>query len=303
MRVQFRLFLAGFVCVLALSAFAGDVRVAPSQFDVGVEDFISIYGTNLLGTVRTVVVFDGLYEVEPSSADASQLLVFIPTPVMVTPAQHSLVVRSIDGGGVVRTHGPATFIVSEAVVEPGGPPILSLPENVIAEATSANGAIVRFAAAAFDGNGDVAVTCAPASGDAFRLGPTNVRCSATNAGGTASGSFLVFVADTVPPVVTVPADIVSDDRVVTFSATAADAIAGSLPVSCSPASGSTFAQGTTRVVCTAHDAFSNSARASFLVTVSGGPPALELPDDITEEATAPTGAVVTFTATAPDGSP
>jgi flagellar hook assembly protein FlgD len=60
----------------------------------------------------------------------------------------------------------------------------------------------------------------------------------------------------------------SSTSVVTFTATATDAIDGSIAVTCSPASGDTFPTGTTTVICSATDAHANSASASFHVTVT-----------------------------------
>jgi Big-like domain-containing protein/HYR domain-containing protein len=56
-------------------------------------------------------------------------------------------------------------------------------------------------------------------------------------------------------------------RTVTFTATATDLVDGARPVSCTPASGSTFALGTTTVNCSASDTRGNSASGSFTVTV------------------------------------
>jgi HYR domain len=284
-----------------MAASADITRVSPTQFDLYVEDFIHIHGTNLLGTQSTVVLFDGLYAVEPSFADANHLIVFVPGEIIVQEGTHTLVVQSIDGAGV-RTHGPVSFIVSGPVIEPGGPPILSLPEIVVEEAKSRSGAEVTFDASAVDATGAVAVTCTPASGATFPLGGTSVLCSATNAAGTSTGRFFVLVTDTTPPVVTVPDNIVTDNPVVTFEASAVDNVDGTLPVSCSPASGATFAQGSTLVRCTAIDAHFNRTTETFRVTVTGGPPAIFVPDDVVEEATGPTGAVVTYEATTDDGA-
>jgi hypothetical protein len=134
------------------------------------------------------------------------------------------------------------------------------------------------------------------------MGFTVVSCSATDIGGTANGSFLVFVTDFTPPVVTAPADIVTGDPVVTFTATAVDNIDGPVSVSCSPASGSTFASGVTTVVCTAIDSHANFGYGYFTVTVTGGAPILTVPADIFVEATGPTGAEVTFEVTAIDAT-
>ena len=54
---------------------------------------------------------------------------------------------------------------------------------------------------------------------------------------------------------------------VTFAPTAIDAYDGAVPVTCTPASGSTFAVGTTKVSCTATNAGGYSASGTFDVTV------------------------------------
>jgi uncharacterized protein len=90
----------------------------------------------------------------------------------------------------------AYFILPEAT-----PPVLQLPANITAEATSAAGAIVSFNATATDAKDtNVVVTCTPASGSLFPFGTTTVTCSATNSRNkTATGSFTVTVVDTTAP--------------------------------------------------------------------------------------------------------
>lgn len=56
--------------------------------------------------------------------------------------------------------------------------------------------------------------------------------------------------------------------VATFSPTATDDVDGSVPVTCSPASGSTFPLGTTTVQCEATDQAGNTAAGGFTVTVT-----------------------------------
>jgi hypothetical protein len=80
--------------------------------------------------------------------------------------------------------------------------------------------------------------------------------------------------DTAPPVVTVPADLVVDATSpagsrVTYAASAKDDTDPSPTLACSPASGHTFAIGTTDVTCTATDASGYHAAASFTVRVRG----------------------------------
>ena len=85
------------------------------------------------------------------------------------------------------------------------PPVLHLPANIVAEATSAAGAIVTYVVTVTDAvDTNVPFTCSPASGSQFALGVTTVNCSTTNSRNkTATGSFLVSVADTMAPAVTV----------------------------------------------------------------------------------------------------
>jgi uncharacterized protein len=92
----------------------------------------------------------------------------------------------------------AYFTLPEAT-----PPVLHLPANITAEATSPAGAIVNFSATATDARDtNLVVTCAPPSGSEFALGATTVNCSATNSRNkTAEGSFTVSIVDTTAPVV------------------------------------------------------------------------------------------------------
>lgn len=157
-------------------------------------------------------------------------------------------------------------------------PTFTAPPSLTREATGAAGAVVGFTAGGADvEDGPLAAVCAPASGSTFPLGTTPVNCTVTDAAGaTASGTFAVTVVDTTAPVVTVPANLSlpaagAAGAVATFAATAVDTISGSRPVTCAPASGSTFPIGTTTVACAATDAAGNSASASFTVTVTAAP--------------------------------
>ncbi len=122
---------------------------------------------------------------------------------------------------------------------------------------------------------------------------------------TISGT-VIAAPDMTPPVISgTPANITGVEAtsaagaVVTFSSpTALDAVDGVRPVTCVPPSGSTFAFGTTTVVCSASDTSGNSASSSFTVTVLDTlPPVISgTPSNITGvAATSPAGAVVTYT--------
>jgi hypothetical protein len=202
--------------------------------------------------------------------------------------------------------GSKTFKVT--VVDTTGP-ALALPDDIIVEATGPTGAVATFSASAEDAvDGDVDVACTPASGSTFALGSNTVECSATDAAGnTTADSFTVTVRDTTPPHVTVPVDKTVEatgpnGATVTYSGqSATDLVSGALIPSCSPASGSTFALGSTTVTCSAKDAAGNEGSESFKVTVvDTTAPAVTVPGNITQEATSANGAAVSFIASATD---
>lgn len=301
MRVQ-SVVLAGLLCLFTAAASADIVRISPSVLPIGAEDFITIYGEDLLGTVSTTVVFDDGYEIEPSDGLPGRLIVYIPTHLTFEAGRHTLAVHANDGTSV-RIYGPVTFSIEAPPAS--GPPILGLPETLVEEAETANGVHVIFNhyVNAISSSGDpLPIDCTPSSGSHFPMGTSTVQCSATDAGGTSTGSFSIFVTDTVAPVLTVPGEIITADPVVTFTATAVDEIDGDIPVTCSPASGSTFPDGNTRVRCTATDSHANSATDFFMVRVTGGAPLITVPDDLEVEATSAAGAVVTYAASAVDAT-
>ena len=232
-----------------------------------------------------------------------------------TPAQ---VNTDILGGSFVEGNNQIMVCVTdqvghqgcdtESLVKDTTAPVLSLPSDFSAEATSIAGAVVTFTATANDVvDGPVAVACAPVSGSTFPLGETTVNCSSSDSlGHTANGNFKVTVVDTTAPVVTVPSNITREatgpgGAVVTFTVTASDLVDGARTPACAPPSGSTFPIGITTVNCSAADTRGNTGNGSFTVTVRDTTaPDVTVPSNIMTEATGPGGAVVTFTATASD---
>ena len=187
------------------------------------------------------------------------------------------------------------------------PPVFSgVPAPITAEATSSAGAVVSYATPiAIDAvDGPRPVSCAPGSGSTFAFGQTTVTCSASDThGNTGTASFTVTVQDTTPPAFSgVPASAIveaTSGAGATFTYTApsaTDSVSGARTVSCAPASGTTFALGTTTVVCTAADTYSNTSSSSFSVTVQDTtPPAISgVPTDRTVTATGPSGAAVSY---------
>jgi hypothetical protein len=199
---------------------------------------------------------------------------------------------------------------ASVVVQDTTAPVVTVPDPIVKEATGPNGATVDFTATATDVvSSKLTVTCTSASGSTFAIGTTSVTCSATDkAENTSSATFNVTVVDTTSPVVTltVPPPGTTEatgpnGAAVAFTTTASDAVSGSLPTSCTAASGSTFAVGTTQVTCAATDAAGNIGSTTFDVSVvDTTKPIVTVPASIQKEAAGPTGAVVTFAATASD---
>jgi hypothetical protein len=145
------------------------------------------------------------------------------------------------------------------------------------------------------------------------LGSHLVSCTASDShGNSSSKSFTVTVDDTTPPVfgsvpgtITKEATSTSGATATYTKPTATDSVAGNRnsSVTCSPVSGSTFPIGTTSVDCSANDGNGNSASTSFTVIVQDttDPQISNVPSDILEDATSPSGRTVTFsTPTATD---
>ena len=184
-------------------------------------------------------------------------------------------------------------------------PVIAPHGPVSAEATGPGGASVIFASPATTDNVDPdgVASCGPASGSLFALGDTTVTCSATDVAGNDAvpTTFTVTVEDTTAPGLSQPADVVAEatsasGAAVTFALpVATDAVDPNPTVVCGPASGATFALGTTQVTCTATDTALNTFDVFFDVTVEDTTaPGLSQPADVVAEATSGSGAAVTF---------
>jgi hypothetical protein len=296
--------LAVLVCLLPSVVNAASItRISPDTIAFGnVEEFLTIFGTDLLATESVLITITGpagTFVLEPVVIEPGRLVTWVPEVVLLTEGTNSVTVAVKNLELPVQILGPLAFSVQQIHVD--GPPLLILPELVFAEADSVRGSFVDFDVSAVSESGaDVPVLCDRQSGDLFAFGMTIVHCSATDAFGTAEGSFQVLVADVTAPVLTLPDDFASDTPVVEYTVSAEDNIDGTVPVSCSRPSGSTFPTGVIEVICVAYDAQFNPGIGVFYVTVSGGAPVLTLPQEIVVDATSSAGAVVTYEATATD---
>jgi hypothetical protein len=207
------------------------------------------------------------------------------------------------------THGNSSSKSFHVTVKDTTPPVISAHTDVTAEATSPAGAIVSYTTPTATDAVDVTdpVTCTPASGTPFPLGSTAVDCSATDAAGnTGHSSFHVIVVDTTPPAIAPHGDVGPVEATAPLTPvsyttpTATDAVDGTDPVTCTPASGAGFPVGTTPVTCSSTDAHGNTSHSTFDVTVvDTTAPAITVPADFTVEATG-TMTPVTYSASASD---
>jgi hypothetical protein len=216
----------------------------------------TIEATAVDGTPFTLVA-DGSDRCGPVTTHLSPALTVYPlgaTEVTVTTTDAS-------GNSV---NGTVTVIVVDTTS-----PAVTPPTNIVAEATAPLSPLAIGAASATDIFAVAVTSDAPA---AFPVGVTTVTWTATDANGNAaSASHTVTVVDTTAPVLTLPAIIIADatspaGAMIDYVVGASD-VAGAASVTCSPASGTVFPAGTTRVACTATDAVGNQGTGGFEVTV------------------------------------
>jgi hypothetical protein len=175
-----------------------------------------------------------------------------------------------------------------------------VPADITVNATGPAGAAVSYAppTGADEDGAAVPVTCDRAPGSIFPIGTTTVTCSVSDSDdtpSTRSAAFRVTVNDTDLALAATPSDITaiatsSAGAVVTYRLpTAVDE--ESLPVSCSPATGSTFTVGTTIVTCQVNDSDDTPANVSTHFNVN------VIPDVQEAVSVTPTSATVHTTVT------
>ncbi len=220
------------------------------------------------------------------------------------------IVTNTTGVGTNDLTTKAPFTVNVAP-PPNTAPIVSVT-GVQDGATSEHGAVPAAACNVSDAE-DTTESANPVKDstglNSYGLGLETITCSYTDAGGLTTAARATYtITDTTKPNIAAHGDVTAEatgpnGAEVTYTApTTNDAVYGSVDVECLPASGSQFDLGDTTVTCTATDGSGNEATpTTFKVTVADTTkPELSLPANITEEATGPNGAAVSFNATASD---
>jgi len=286
--------------LIASSAFAGSITsLDPSSINVNSgEYFITAYGTNPGNTL----VFDGPaghFEREVNAIFSDRVVGWVPEAIVAKSGTYALKVRAANGA--------ETNSLNFTVVGFKFPLVLFVPEVLIVQPKTREGAFVKFDVYPFGGEDpNPVVECNYKSGDFFKMGVTKVTCVATNSlKERAEAQFDINVADRIGPIVTVPERIrvparSNEGAVVEFEAKAFDEIWGDMPVDCSPKSGSMFRIGETTVACSSVDLDNNLGGSAFVVEVvgeNGTPKPLELilpKEPVFAEAKDPRGAEVSY---------
>ncbi|HZB23137.1 MAG TPA: HYR domain-containing protein, partial [Gaiellaceae bacterium] len=233
----------------------------------------SAAGAQISYAVRAVDAVDGSVEVTCSHASSD-----------VFPIGETEVSCAVEDSAGNEAEG--TFAVE---VVDSTAPVLTAPAALEVEAKGPAGVPVAFKALARDrASSTLSVRCSPRGGTVFALGRTEVECTARDgAGNLTRKRFTVTVVDSTPPVLTLPEAVaVEAGAPVAYSATARDAVDGSVAVECSVPSGRVLPLGMTTITCVGADAAGNSTSRSFTARVGDRTaPTLRLPGDLTVEAT------------------
>lgn len=251
---------------------------------------------------------DVAYTVSASDPDGTDISVSCnhPNPDHFPIGRTTVTCTATDGAGETASDS-ATIHVRDTT-----PPVISgTPSDITVPATSPSGTPVAYTSpTATDLGQTIPVNCNPVSGGLFPVGSTVVTCTAEDGrDNVARTSFTVTVTDNQPPTfTTIPGSSTHEatgpgGAAVSWAIAASDNGDPSPVITCTPASGSTFALGTTAVSCTATDASGNTTPtpASFNVTIRDTTaPTLNLPGNLQVEATTRGGVAVTYSVSASD---
>ena len=158
------------------------------------------------------------------------------------------------------------------------PPVVSVPSNIQATTTVAEGIIVEYSGVSATDTIGLAnsVSCNKESGTLFPIGDTIVTCVVTDtSGNSGSSTFTVSVTtNTLPPTIVVPENLMIETpdygaKAVNYPmVNATDVLGISEGPTCNISSGSFFNVGTTTVTCTAKNTAGFVSSESFTVTVN-----------------------------------
>jgi hypothetical protein len=216
----------------------------------------------------------------------------------LTEGSYTFYVEAADPAG--NTGTPATYTWTIDTEKP----VITKPTDMIVDPDDQNGANVDYTLPTATDNVDTSVTvvCAPPPGH-FAIGTTTVTCNATDRAGNAADSvtFAITVKSWQGPTFHgTPSDITAeatgpDGAVVTYTPPTATGHSGNdLPVTCTPAPGSTFTIGAKQVECSVTE---NGIKytTTFKVTVQDTTAPVISSTPVQIGVTSSDGVVVTYT--------
>jgi hypothetical protein len=274
-----------------------DARDHPIEPDAGADQTLECAGP------ATEVVLDGSgsrhvlgrplsYAWTGSFGQASGASPTVALPV----GTHAITLTLDDGAGSTGTDG-VTVTVQDTT-----PPAVEGASAYVLEATAVAGTPFSFVPMGSDLCGPVTFEVAPQLA-VYPLGTTDLTVTATDASGNhASAVVPVTVADTTPPVIAAPADVVAEANAVLSTVAIGSATATDIfPVIVASDAPAAYPLGETTVSWTATDANGNQAGATQAVrVVDTTPPVLSVPPDVTVIADGALTPVEAGTATATD---
>src|SRR5258706_9910663 len=201
------------LCILlfiSLPLMARDVpaisSISPDQLHaMSGEWFATLEGAHFLPTSGMTVVFTGpagTIALYPNAATDTTLVTWVPSEVLLSPGWYSVKVRVPDGASMLESNSVPFRVIGTSI-------FLRVPPQIVVEASSLLGGYGRFDVSATSfASENVTVDCSHKSDDLFPFDRTTVDCVATDdTGDSVKESFLVQVADTTPPALSVPGDL------------------------------------------------------------------------------------------------
>jgi hypothetical protein len=191
-----------------------------------------IYIMNADGSEQTNISNNPAIDFDPSWSPDGTKIAFMSTR---DGGQEIYVMNAADGSeqtnisNIPRSDGqPDWGPATEPPEDDTTPPVLTLPDDMVVEATSEQGAVVTYNVSAEDNidgtatleedgsltqdnvGGNITITCEPPSGSEFPVGDTEVQCTATDESGNVGGpeSFTVTVNPPLPPGPTTPREVI-----------------------------------------------------------------------------------------------
>ncbi|MBM2852544.1 MAG: uncharacterized protein HW420_1091 [Candidatus Nitrosotenuis sp.] len=235
----------------------------------------------------------------PNTTDVQQVTIKNDAPQFFPIGQTKITWTAFDLSGNNSTTTQTISVVDTTA------PILAVPENIIQEATTSSGNLVSLGEPTTQDISEISSVSNNSPLD-YLIGSTIITWTATDKyGNSVSNNQNVTIIDTTPPNLTAPADITVEatsisQNVVTLGEpkvsdlVGVDSITNDAP--------SAFAHGQITITWTAKDASGNTATATQIISVVDTiPPEITLSQDITMEATGPSGTAVSIgSATAND---